>query len=93
MKQSGTCPKCASKQIIERAIVQDRSHLPIDQRLHVLTFKDPQAAFFTGPVLSSVSAWICGDCGFLELYASKPDILKEAALAAKALDEKRKSTA
>ena len=93
MKQSGTCPKCASKQIIERAIVQDRSHLPVDQRLRVITFRDPQAAFDTEPVFSSVSAWICGDCGFMELYANKPEVLKDALLNAKALEEKRKSTA
>jgi len=57
-----------------------------------MTFRDPAASVDREPVVSTVSAWVCGDCGFTELYADRPEVLKEAHLNAQELEEKRKST-
>ena len=75
MKATQKCPKCSSLDIIADAIVIDRGHLASANQMRVMTFKDPAAAFDKEPHFSTVSAWICKTCGFMELYADRTENL------------------
>ncbi len=76
MKQSGKCPKCGSHEVIAGAKAIDRAHGPTQKDFTVATFRTPEAFIFKGEQKSPVSAWVCGSCGFVELYAQFPDRLK-----------------
>lgn len=78
MKRTHTCPKCASKDIIADARVIDRSHQSNNTEMTVATYRDPEAILFKGKHATPVSAWVCATCGFIELYADDPSVLKQA---------------
>lgn len=69
MKHTDECPKCGSGDIISDA-------KPIGAADHatllVATQRKPEAVIFKGQETSTVSAWVCADCGYLELYADDP---------------------
>jgi predicted nucleic-acid-binding Zn-ribbon protein len=71
MKRSGKCPKCGSQKIIVDAVVRDHAH----QELNVCTYANPDALIFKEARDSTISAWICGECGFTELYTDAPQPL------------------
>jgi predicted nucleic-acid-binding Zn-ribbon protein len=75
MKVTNKCPKCGSTEIIADATALDYSQTII-QELTVATFARPKAVIFKKKQTSTVSAWVCGDCGYLELYADSPSSLK-----------------
>ncbi|MEO5917908.1 MAG: hypothetical protein ABIS50_26985 [Luteolibacter sp.] len=77
MKSSGKCPKCSSSDIIADAKALDRSPYESSQEFTLATFSNPKAAFFKGQQTTPVSAWVCGDCGFVELYADYAINLKQ----------------
>jgi ribosomal protein S27AE len=76
MKRTGICPKCGSHDIIADAKAIDRGHGNQLRDLSVATFGKPDAIFFKEKQESTVSAWVCGDCGFVEYYADYPINLK-----------------
>ena len=59
MKQ-GKCPKCQSSKVVSNAPVIDRGHLSIVSSLSVQLFK--------GLNPKPITACVCADCGFTELY-------------------------
>jgi len=75
VKRSGKCPKCESKNLIADAKVLDRGAYNIPSAISVATFRDPDVAIVDEKRSSKVSAWVCGACGFLELYADVPKSL------------------
>ena len=75
MKKSGKCPKCGGTKIIEDAKVVDRAHHHREEEMKVSTFSNPTALLFKGQHSTNVSAWVCGFCGFMELYADDPSTL------------------
>jgi predicted nucleic-acid-binding Zn-ribbon protein len=75
VKKSGACPKCKSTHIVVDAKVRDRGHMNTVQDLSVSTFRNPDAVIFKETRLSTVSAWVCVACGFIELYADTPKTL------------------
>ena len=72
MKQSGKCPKCASKDIIADAKAVDRGDQNWEGDLSVATFGKPDAIIFKDKRKSFLSAWVCRSCGFVELYTDQP---------------------
>jgi ribosomal protein L37E len=75
--QRDICAKCGSAKMIPRVRVLDRGQgSPGEATLEVQ--RDPMALFFKEGVVSKMSAWVCGDCGYTELYASEPDALWQA---------------
>lgn len=76
MKQTGKCPKCGGTNVIADAKSIDRGESFIEHDMAVATFRNPQAILFKGQQVSAVSAWVCGTCGFLELYADKPEAIR-----------------
>jgi predicted nucleic-acid-binding Zn-ribbon protein len=76
MKKSLSCPKCGGTDVAADAKVIDRGENHFQWDLHVATYAQPDALLFKGKQESKVSAWVCTDCGYLELYADHPAQLK-----------------
>ena len=78
MKRTNKCPKCGSSDVIADAKAIDRSHQSNQTELTVATFRKPDAVLFTGQQVTTLSAWVCAECGFVEFYADSPKALKIA---------------
>ena len=78
MKRTNKCPKCGSTDVIADAKAIDRSHStnPKHTEFSVATFRKPDAIIFKGQQDTAVSAWVCAECAFVELYADSPKALK-----------------
>ena len=61
--------------MIADAKVIDRDY-SAEHDLSVATFREPKAWVFKGRAMTTVSAWVCGTCGFIELYADDPGSIK-----------------
>ena len=72
MKTTGKCPKCASTHVIADAKVIDRGESNHQHELSIATFGRPEALIFKDRRETTVSAWVCAACGFVELYADQP---------------------
>ncbi len=71
----GICPKCGSYDIIPNRPILDHSYGTIYD-LETKLDERPEALIFKGQQVSSIlTAWICGSCGYIELYASNYDQL------------------
>jgi hypothetical protein len=70
--QQGSCPKCGSRDVIPNVYVMDLGHANYPHNLKVSVEEHPNAWLFKGEVRSSLKAWVCGACGFTELYAKNP---------------------
>ena len=83
MKHTNKCPKCGSSDVIADAKAIDRSpnrneSSPRGPELTLATFRKPDAFLFAGQQVTTLSAWVCAACGFVELYADSPKALKIA---------------
>lgn len=78
MKRTNKCPKCGSGDVIANAKVIDRAHYGAESELSVATFRKPEAVLFKGQLTTTLSAWICADCGYAEFYAASPQSIKTA---------------
>ena len=78
MKHTKKCPKCGSSDIIADAKAIDRGHGNLEGELSVGTFRHPDALLFKGRLASTMSAWVCANCGYVELYADSPRSIKVA---------------
>jgi predicted nucleic-acid-binding Zn-ribbon protein len=76
MKKTGKCSKCGSTEIIPDAKVIDRGDYSIQHEMSVVTFLRPEAFIFKDKQETTVSAWVCAGCGFIELYADFPNTIK-----------------
>ena len=76
MKRTNQCPKCGSAEVIRDAKVVDRMQHGLETEMRVASFRNPEAYVFKGQQNSSVSAWVCTQCGFMEFYADTPHALK-----------------
>ena len=76
MKRPTQCARCGSRDVIEDAKVIDHTHHSSQTDLSLGTYRNPQALIFKGQVRTTVSAWVCASCGFIELYADNPGNLK-----------------
>src|SRR5262249_6515454 len=77
MKHTNKCPKCGSSDVIADAKAIDRTpnrneSNPRGPDLTLATFRKPDALLFTGQQATTLSAWVCADCGFVEFYADSP---------------------
>jgi len=53
-----------------------------EQNFTVRVDSDPTAMMFKKSTRSDVHAWICGQCGYIELYADNPGELYQAFITA-----------
>jgi len=81
MKPDDTCVRCGSSKIIPRARVIDvGDRTSLVGTLRVAVARNPDAAFFKGEEKIDTYARVCGECGFVELFAEDPNALYEAYL-------------
>ena len=76
MKKTGRCPKCDSTSLVKDAKAVDRGHAGSEAELTVATQRRPDALVFKGTVRSTLSAWVCLGCGYVEYYADDPKALR-----------------
>ena len=69
----GKCLKCGSSEVIPNVFVLDLGHGNFPNNLKVMVEETPDAWLFKGQLRSSLKAWVCGACGYTELYAKEPD--------------------
>jgi hypothetical protein len=81
------CLKCGAAAQVEDVRMIDRADLNIPLELTAQVDRDPGALLFKGAVTDSIHARVCGECGFVELYARNPKALVRAA------ESRRKSAA
>jgi hypothetical protein len=62
--------------IDKRLIVVRPDPTDFQREFTVATFGKPDALVFKEKHKSTISAWVCGQCGYLELYADSPSSLK-----------------
>lgn len=71
MKHTGKCPKCGSVDVCDDAMTFDRGPGgPSD--LVVASFTGKGFWGYKGGGATALSAWVCRDCGYVELYADSP---------------------
>jgi ribosomal protein S27AE len=71
MKSKATCPKCGSARIIQQVHVMDRS----DSGAGSLSLRRGARAlggWLKLPRSFPLDAWVCGACGYTELYVREP---------------------
>lgn len=73
-----SCEKCGSNKIIPRAKVIDRGEYNAAGDLTISVDEKPDAFMFKQRVYASVTARVCGNCGFIEFYADEPEALYSA---------------
>ena len=75
---SPRCLKCGSDAVIPDARLIDRSESSTRRPAEVGVETKPDAVLFTGEVRTETRARVCGDCGFVEVYAAEPAKLWDA---------------
>ncbi len=80
------CAACGSERVIPLATIRDKvntalsvSSLSISAEPVVAINTNPHAGILTQRhVLSRIHAWVCGDCGYMPLFADDPQQLYAA---------------
>ncbi len=75
MKATEECPKCGSKDVTANAVAEDQTNYG-PQAHKIAVYQKPDAIIFKEKSSSSLSAWVCTDCGYVEFYADNPSALK-----------------
>ena len=75
---SPRCLKCGSDSVIPDVRLIDRGDGNARQPTELGVETKPQAILFTGEVRVPTRAQVCGDCGFVEVYAADPAVLWDA---------------
>ncbi|MCB8943209.1 MAG: hypothetical protein H6658_05595 [Ardenticatenaceae bacterium] len=73
------CHICQSDKIMPEVQIMDQGQYS-DNKLKVGIDTKPQAILLKGWVQAQLKAWICGDCGHVELYVDNPQDLYKAYL-------------
>jgi ribosomal protein S27AE len=72
--QKQHCQKCQSTKIISNVQIFDQGQYS-DGNLKIIFHENPDALLFKGSHTGILKAWICGDCGYTELYLENPQEL------------------
>ena len=75
MMLDSRCPKCGSEDVIPNVHVRGGFH---DHKLKVEIVENPEAWVLKGVHESILTSTMCGQCGFVELYAKNPAELLKA---------------
>jgi len=69
--REGACPKCGSADIVPNRPIRDLGHGNSVHELTTRVEERPDALIFKGETVESyLRAWVCGECGYTELYAT-----------------------
>lgn len=74
-----TCHVCGSKEIVPRLKIKDHGHSLEDAINLEMVVKEEGEGFFDLEVTmeAPIKAWLCGDCGHIELYIEDPKAFLE----------------
>ncbi|WP_420455263.1 hypothetical protein [Rubrivirga sp.] len=72
------CLKCGSDAMVPDVRVIDRGESDMRKTAELGLATKPGALLFKGEVRSETRALVCGDCGFVEVYAADPHRLWDA---------------
>ena len=76
MTDRKNCSKCQSEKMISNVHVRDYADLMSVTPLSVEIYEKPEAMIFKGTSYETpLKAWICGECGYTELYVENPQQL------------------
>ncbi|OVE81039.1 hypothetical protein BVY04_04300 [bacterium M21] len=78
MKQDGACPKCHSTAVIPDVTVVDFGRSQFAGIMQLAFDRNPDAIVFKDRIRASISAWVCGDCGYIEMYTTTHTELLQA---------------
>jgi predicted nucleic-acid-binding Zn-ribbon protein len=74
-----TCPKCGSSTSIDGASITVPGRGDVRERgLTATVYKKPTALVFRGAVTRTLTARICGQCGYVEFFVEDPSGLMAA---------------
>ncbi|MCI0395334.1 MAG: hypothetical protein L0332_12405 [Chloroflexi bacterium] len=77
--KNGPCPKCGSTEIIPNVEIRDQdAHSHRRLSVFVKVTKTTGGMPYKGSESSELQAWICGKCGYTEIYAVSFRKLREA---------------
>jgi len=77
--KNNSCPKCGSHEIIRNAEIRDYDANSYRRLSVYVELRAPQSGFFkTTSESGELRAWICGGCGYTELYATNYEALLAA---------------
>ncbi len=76
--KDGKCPKCNSADVIPQVAIPDQFELGMASDLSLKMSENPDAFLFKGTKSSTLRAYVCGSCGYSELYLDDPRVLWEA---------------
>ena len=72
------CPECGSEKIVKDAALKEMGDYAAENTLRVAVDRNPDAWVFKERVRNEVRAEVCGACGFVQTYATDPDLLWRA---------------
>ena len=75
MAEDNACYMCGSDKIIPHVRIVDRAHSNMRRDLEVEVYEKPDALLFKGTHRSTLTARICGSCGYTEMFVSNPQEL------------------
>lgn len=73
-----TCIKCGGDAMIPGVRVIDRGDANARKPAELGLYANPDAILFKNEVRVEAVARVCGDCGFVEIYATRPQALWNA---------------
>ncbi len=76
MIERASCPKCESNRIIPNAHINSPGQY--GGNLYIPVSEHPEAHLFKATHIGKLRAWICGNCGFTELYVENHAELYDA---------------
>jgi rubrerythrin len=76
--KDGVCPICSATTIIPDMKIPEYGHYNAEQPLSIKVHKRHGNWFNRWTRSFSLRAWICGTCGYTELYADYPQALYAA---------------
>ena len=79
--KDGVCPKCGERKVVPELQIVDyiSSITPTAQNeTYVSLAANPDAALFKNRHYALLRAWLCGNCGYTELYCSNFKYLVKA---------------
>lgn len=77
-KHIDTCPSCGSQKIVMDAEFPDAVDFGVARAAILRVAARPKAAIFKERAESTLTADVCGECGFVQLYVTRPDKLWDA---------------
>jgi ribosomal protein S27AE len=77
--KNNPCPKCGSGEIVSDAEVRDYDSSSFRRLSVYVPLKQPEGGFFKKTAESGeLRAFVCGQCGYTELYATNYEALLRA---------------